>query len=267
MSESDYWSVLLLRGVLISGAAVAYWAFRRFVLGRDTKLIDGRKGLLVTLLFAIGVTSFIYSIFNTDAANTVFILAFNSVFAALLSWAIYGERPSRTTLLVIPATILGVVLIIGSGLGAGNWKGDLAALVAAFFIAFALVVSRSSRRDMRYAAALGSIGPAVIALPIVAGTGLQSEAPIWLVVNGALVIPVALICLAAAPMFVAAPIVAFGYLLETVFTPVWVWLIFGERPTTAALLGGLVILAALGVQAFDETGGRRRRARQPAERV
>ncbi|MDY8109592.1 DMT family transporter [Fulvimarina sp. 2208YS6-2-32] len=252
LSGSDYWSVLFLRSLLISGAAVGYWAFRRYVQGHETRLVDGWKGLFVTLCYAVGVTSFLYSVFNTTAANTVFILAFNSVFAALLSWVLFGERPSRTTMTVIPVTIAGVCLIIGSGLETGNWTGDLAALNAAFFIALALVVSRGSRRDMRYAAALGSILPALVALPIVLAEGFQSQAPVWLVLNGGLVVPIALICLAAGPMFVPAPLVSLGYLLETVFTPVWVWLVFDERPAALAFAGGGVILAALCVQTMAE---------------
>ncbi|EAU42748.1 hypothetical protein FP2506_07901 [Fulvimarina pelagi HTCC2506] len=265
LSESTYWSVLLLRGLLISGAAVAYWAFRRYWQGRATRLIDGWKGLLVTCLYAVGVTSFLIAVFNTTAANTVFILAFNPVFAALFGWLIVGEKPSRVTLTVIPVTILGVGLIMGSGFQSDNWIGDLAALAAAFFIAMGLVVSRHSRRDMRYASALGSIVPAMVAIPFVMGEGFQSEAPIWLVLNGAVVVPIALVCLAAGPMFIAAPLAALGYLLETVFTPIWVWIIFGEEPTSFALLGGVLILGALAVQAADEL--RRDRNRKLARKL
>ena len=38
---------------------------------------------------------------------------------------------------------------------------------------------------------------------------------------------------------------AMFYLLETILAPVWVWMIFTEQPTDAALLGGAIILAAL----------------------
>ncbi|MEN3791246.1 DMT family transporter [Fulvimarina sp. MAC3] len=266
LSESTYWSVLLVRGLLISGAAIAYWAFRRFALKQQTKLIDGWKGLLVTGLYAVGVTSFLIAVFNTTAANTVFILAFNPVFAALFGWLIVGEKPSRVTLTVIPVTILGVGLIMGSGFQSDSWIGDLAALNAAFFIAMGIVVSRYSRKDMRYASALGSVVPALIAIPFVMSEGFQSEAPLLLVLNGAVVVPFALVCLAAGPMFIAAPLAALGYLLETVFAPIWVWMIFGEKPTSLALFGGALILSALAVQAADELrrDGQRTRARKAA---
>jgi drug/metabolite transporter (DMT)-like permease len=36
-------------------------------------------------------------------------------------------------------------------------------------------------------------------------------------------------------------------LLEPVLSPLWAWLLHGERPTAWALLGGVVILAATGI--------------------
>jgi drug/metabolite transporter (DMT)-like permease len=38
-------------------------------------------------------------------------------------------------------------------------------------------------------------------------------------------------------------------LLEVVLGPLWVWLVLSERPGIATLIGGLVVLAAVGIQA------------------
>ena len=35
------------------------------------------------------------------------------------------------------------------------------------------------------------------------------------------------------------------FLLDVVLTPVWVWLIFDEIPTTQALIGGSIVFATL----------------------
>ena len=35
------------------------------------------------------------------------------------------------------------------------------------------------------------------------------------------------------------------YLLETILAPVWVWLIFGEVPSTASVAGGTIMVVAL----------------------
>ncbi|MBP0617336.1 DMT family transporter [Jiella mangrovi] len=253
LSESGFYTVVLVRGALSSLAAVFLWWLARRLGRASGPLIAGRLGLFVTGLYAVATLTFLVAVYETKAANVVFILALNPIFAALLSWAIAGEKPSRATLLAIPATLFGVLLIIGAGLEAGHWIGDLAALATAFLIALALTLARRSRQDMRYASALAAIVPALIALPfVVTGGGIESEAVGWLVVNGAILMPLALICLAAGPMFVPSPVVSMGYLLETVLAPIWMWLIFLERPSNLSLLGGGVIIATLGIHAFVE---------------
>jgi hypothetical protein len=39
-------------------------------------------------------------------------------------------------------------------------------------------------------------------------------------------------------------------LLEIVLGPLWVWLAYEERPTTATLIGGLVVVGAVVVQSW-----------------
>ncbi|MEE2952115.1 EamA-like transporter family protein [Fulvimarina manganoxydans] len=255
LSESGFWTVLCLRGIMTSVVALLIWAADRMLRGRKIPLIPGRIGALVTFIFCFANAGFVLSIYLTNPANVVFILAFNPVFAALFGWLIAGERPSRTTLLVIPVTIVGVAMIIGSGLETGNWIGDLVALATACLIALALTLARRSRQDFRYTSAIAAIGPSIVALPFFAGTGLESETFGWLFLNGAVVIPLAMILLAAGPLFVPAPLVSLAYLLETVFAPIWLWMLFGDRPTNLALCGGALIVAALLVQSLASLAG------------
>ena len=49
-------------------------------------------------------------------------------------------------------------------------------------------------------------------------------------------------------------------LLEVVLAPTWTWLIFQEQPSELGLIGGLILIAAMILQAAS---GMRRR-RQPA---
>jgi drug/metabolite transporter (DMT)-like permease len=42
---------------------------------------------------------------------------------------------------------------------------------------------------------------------------------------------------------------------ETIFGPVWVWLLFGETPPLTTLIGGVVILVAVVAMALAGAGG------------
>ena len=49
----------------------------------------------------------------------------------------------------------------------------------------------------------------------------------------------------AGPCLISGPTVGMFYLLETIFAPVWVWMIFKEAPSAQTLTGGGILLTAL----------------------
>ena len=248
LAGGDIWPVLFIRYSLAFGAALAVWGAVGLWRGRPVALLPGRTGLLVALFYGLAGTSFVTAVFNTTAANVVFILAFSSMFAALLGWLAFGLRPALQTLLTMAVMIGAVGLIVTDGLGSGNLAGDLAALAAAFFLASAITLTSVSGRGMGFAPLIGGVLAVALATAMSAGSGLSAAsitAPWWLILNGAVIIPLSFLCLAAAPRYIPAPEVAMFYLLETVLAPVWVWMIFGEAPTRLALAGGALLIASL----------------------
>lgn len=258
LSESDIWTTLFVRGVLTFTVALTVFILDRTFFPRGQKLLPGRAGLAATSLFALSACTFVYAVFHTSAGNVVFLLAFNPIFSALLSWRFGGERPRAHTFYVMPVMLIGVALIVGSGFASGNWEGDLSALLTAFLTAAGLTVARMSRADMRYASAIGTLLPALVATPIIVETGLHSESIGWLILNGGVIIPVAMICLALGPMFVPAPVASMAYLIETVLAPLWIWWIFAERPTNVALIGGFIVIGALVIHSLIDLATVRR---------
>jgi drug/metabolite transporter (DMT)-like permease len=80
---------------------------------------------------------------------------------------------------------------------------------------------------------------------MVSQNGYTVAVPGWIIFNGAVVTTLAFLCLANGPRFLSGPEVAMFYLLETVLTPIWVWLVFAERPSDPTLVGGIIIIASL----------------------
>ncbi|RIK88767.1 MAG: EamA/RhaT family transporter [Hyphomicrobiales bacterium] len=266
LSGGDVWSVLMLRSGTTLLAALCIWAVWRTLTPRAPALVPGKAGAAVAVFYALSSIAFITAVYNTSTANVVFILAFNTMFAALLSWVFLKERPGAATLAAMAAMILGVLVIVGDGIAAGNLFGDMMALAASFLIASAITISRASGRDMGFTPLVATLLPFMVALGFVAQQGgLQISAPWWIVFNGAVVMPLSFYCLATGPRYISAPEVAMFYLLETVLAPVWVWMIFSEAPSTRSLAGGAVLVAALVAHSLWQIaqGNRRRRAARP----
>ena len=93
LAAGNSWSILMMRSGTTFLAAIVIWLVWRSFDRNAPQLIPGRAGLIVAGLYGIGSITFITAVFNTSTANLVFILAFNTVFAALLSWIFLRERP------------------------------------------------------------------------------------------------------------------------------------------------------------------------------
>lgn len=266
LANGDAWSILLLRSGTTFTAAIVIWAVWRWLSAGAPALLPGKAGLAVAALYALASVTFMTAVYATSTANLVFILAFNTMFAALLSWVFLRERPRPATLAAMAAMIVGVLVIVEDGLSAGNFFGDMMALATAFLIAAAITVSRSTGRDMGFTALVAVVLPFAVAAAMVAQGGFRVEAPWWIILNGAVVMPVSFYCLATGPRFISGPEVAMFYLLETVLAPIWVWLIFTETPSTQSLIGGAILVVALLAHSLWRLSEGRRRAAALAAR-
>lgn len=261
LAGGDSWSILFVRSATTFLAGLVMWAIWRCLSADAPKLIPGREGLIVASLYGISSTMFVTAVFNTTTADLVFILAFNTMFAALLSWIFLRERPRPPTLFAMALMIVGISIIVGSSLGTGNLFGNVMATMAAFCLASAITVSRASGKDMGFTALIGVILPCTVAAVMVLKNGLHIAEPGWIIFNGAIVMPISFFCLANGPKYISAPEVAMFYLLETVLAPVWVWMIFSEAPSRNSLIGGsILILTLICHSLWQLRDGRRRRA-------
>lgn len=179
------------------------------------------------------------------------------VFVALGAWLILKEKPRRTTMVAIPAILIGVTLV--SGAGQGNAFGDspllgtgLAIAAAVFYAIFMLAFRHSNHEQAPGAgplleATLGGMLTTLLIAPFSEGIDFAVTWPAhgWLVtlaissqVIGWLLIGYALPRL---PAVETATII----LLQPALTMVWGALIFAERPSTLQILGAIVVLAGV----------------------
>ena len=261
-ADGDVWSMIVMRNISVFVMALIVWAGLNFVLRRKTVLIPGRIGLLIGLVYGINGLTFMLAVFNTSTANVVFILAFTSMFAAILSWIFLGERPSNATLLTMAAMVAGVLLIVHDGLSSGNVFGDAMALCSALLLAIALTLSRRSAADMGFVPLVAAVLSGVVALFFLPEGGLTVAEPVYILFNGLVLLPLAFWCLATGPRYLSAPEVGMFYLVETVLAPIWVWIVFAETPTTQTLIGGSVLILALLAHSLWQMRSKARAARQ-----
>jgi len=264
LAETSPWLMMLARSLVPLPLYLIIWRFLPSLHATPRWPFASETWVKVGIVYGLSQICFTLSVFNTSTANLVFILAFNPLLAALLSWWMIGERPKTVTWIAIFLTIAGVAIIVGGGLQAGTWFGDFFALGAAVTLALALTLSRKSEADMSLAPGFGGLVSAMFALPLVLAYYEPAGSWSWLMVNAAILVPVAAVTLAAAPRFIPAPQVGIFYLIETVLAPLWVWMVFGETITRQTMIGGAIVLAAItGHSIWQLRGHTRQQTVQP----
>src|SRR5919206_601887 len=108
-----------------------------------------------------------------------------------------------------------------------------------------LRLARSTGKNLVTSLAVGSLVSALFMSPWAEPATLSPGAWMWISLNGVIVVPLAGALIALGPRYLPAPEVAMFFLLDVVFTPVWMWLIFHELPTFRAFIGGLIVFFTL----------------------
>jgi drug/metabolite transporter (DMT)-like permease len=250
--------VLVLR--LVGGDLIAVAVFRGLLAGVVSLLglwlIRGRfpsfrvlrsgPGMVVALAQGLGLVTFCAAVQGTSAANALLMTATAPFMAAVLSWVLLRERIALSTWAAIGLAFAGVLVVSLGGLGAGRLAGDLMALANGAMLAVFYVALRKGRgQDMFPALIAGYFLGALLALPLARFAPMATPQVLWMVISGAVILPLAVGLLSLGPRYLTAPEVSMMTLLEIILGPLLVWAVLGENPGSASLSGGAMIVTAV----------------------
>lgn len=206
----------------------------------------GWPGFWLILVSAICQACTVGGLYFTTVANVTVIYATAPFLAAGLAWWLLGERVKLRTIAAGVASLAGVLIIVSGSVGHGHLLGDLLALTMTVTFAFMIVIPRAYRDvPMLPTTMLGAFATTLIFAPF--GSVGSLDLHNWSVLAGFGLtnFSIALFLFVAGARRIAAAEAALIGILEIVFAPFWVWLLFQERPGLAAILGGGVILVAI----------------------
>ena len=246
--EADPWTTILWRSIFGALFLLGFIAIRdrrkTFELFRRM----GGTGLVVALCFAAASTSFVIAVSLTTVANTLIILSTSPLLAALLGRVVLGERVRLRSWMAMAAALVGIIIMVSNSFARGSIAGDLVAFAIPLAFAIAIVITRRQREvRMTPATCLAAVFSALFALPFAAPLAVSTSDMGLLVLFGAVQLGVGLILFTAGARLAPAAEVALISVLETILGPLWVWIFLGENPGVPAVVGGVIVLAALTV--------------------
>lgn len=245
---TDSWVIVFWRSAFAAAFLLSFMLVRDGPRGTMALLSQiGLPSIGVALCFVVASTSFIVALAHTTVANILLIQAGAPLFAALITWALFGEWISRSTWAAIAAVIVGIaVMVSGSFTGRVSPIGDGLALAISLAMAIATVITRRHAHVR--------MTPAVFLAMLIACTiSASMSPPQWvdrtdiglLFAFGALNLGLGLALFVTGARLIPAALGGLVGSIEPVLGPLWVWLVHGETPGPRTLLGGALVLAAL----------------------
>jgi len=149
--------------------------------------------------------------------------------------------------IAIGVALAGMALFFVGKLEARGMAGNAMALLSSFFFAGLILILRRENRAAESAIIWGNVALTVALLPFVSGDlSLTSKSFGVLLFLGLFQIGLAYVCFVRGLKYVTATEASLTGMLEPVANPLWVFLFLGERPSTYAAAGAVIVLAAIG---------------------
>jgi drug/metabolite transporter (DMT)-like permease len=253
--ELTGWQVAGVRAAIAGLALIAFLpATRRRFTPRDA---------LVALIYAVTVILFVQANKLTTAANAIFIQSASPLFLVLLGPWLLKEPVRRKDVAFMVALAVGLSLFFVSldrpaATAPDPGLGNLVAAASCLSVALMLIglrgLERAGRDGGMPAVVAGNFLAFVVCLPF-AWPFTNARAADWLILAflGVFQIGLGYVLLLRGLRHLTALEAALLLNVEPVLNPLWAWLLHGERPGTAALAGGALILAAVVVRAWHDS--------------
>jgi len=251
-AQSYQWQYLFFRGLTIAGVIVIYLMAREGLAFINHFSRIGLVGLLGAVGLVTGMSGYILSITMTTVANTLFMLAAAPFIAAFLGIILLKEKVRYATWVSMAVGLVGILVMVLEGLGAGTLSGNLFGLVAASGMAVFSVCLRWRKQIPQFATiALAGCFCVLFSMLVLFLRNQTLAMPlgnIYLSMLHGFIVALGLILFSFSAKVIPAAELILLTRVEVVGGILWVYLpIFGinEIPSLPTVAGGVIVLGAI----------------------
>ncbi len=246
----DAFSVNLGRS-LFAAITVAVFTYKKGL------KLDGFT-LLISFLYAGTLSCFVFANKNTTAANAIFLQYTAPIYILILAPFILKEKFRASDLITVIVCLAGMSLFFLEPQNAANklasnvFLGNIAALASGIFFGLYFIFlrhPRSLQKNPALSVFYGNLIIVFLMLPLVLNNPpmqINSRDILAILFLGIFQIGIAYVLftngISKGVRSLDASIIGF---IEPLLNPIWVFFIVGEKPSGWAILGGVIILAAV----------------------
>lgn len=238
--------VAIIGGRSIFSSILLFLYVRRF----PTKWT--RWKVLASISHILTAGLFVFATKLTTAANAIFLQYTAPVYIVLLAAWFLHERPTRTDWFSMIIIFLGMLLFFGDKLSLNGLLGNLLAVLSGITLALMTVALRAQKDGSPVESILAAhIFMAVVGFPFVLKEAWTLTNWLIILYLGIFQIGLSLLVFSLAIKHIPALEATLISTLEPVLNPVWVFLFIGEQPGWFALVGGLIVLGGVALNAVS----------------
>ena len=263
LSGLDGGAMLAWRACLAGLVFLSIGLIARFKEEKGNRAHVSSFGFWSLVICQIGNASFFaFGIALAPVAVVLLAVATVPVIAALLGYFLLGELADRRVWTTIVLVFSGILMSVAGDIERGmnidfeTLLGACCGLAVAISLAFNFVIIRKNKTvPFELAIGLGALIAGCTAFYLwPAAWQVRGASLIYISVTGLIILPVSFFLLSKASRLTSAANVSMIMLLETVLGPLWVWLGIKETPNSLTLLGGVLVVGALGFFLYRQAG-------------
>jgi drug/metabolite transporter (DMT)-like permease len=257
MIKSTNWqplAILVGRNLFSSVALLLY--LRRFPIRWTRWKITAAVCHILTAFLFISSTKL------TTAANAIFLQYTAPLYIIPLGYWLLREKPSRTDWISMLVIFCGMFMFFGDKLTLNGLHGNILAALSGLTMALMTVALRAQKDGTPLESiVIAQVFTVIVGFPLL----LQQS---WTLTNALIIVYLGVFQIALAFVFFTSAIKHIPAIeatlistLEPILNPLWVLLFIGEKPGLFALIGGLIVLSGVAINAVSSA----RSAPPPAE--
>ena len=263
LSGLDGGAMLAWRACLAGLVFLSIGLIARFKEEKGNRARVSSFGFWSLVICQIGNASFFaFGIALAPVAVVLLAVATVPVIAALLGYFLLGELADRRVWATIVLVFSGILMSVAGDIERGmnidfeTLLGACCGLAVAISLAFNFVIIRKNKTvPFELAIGLGALIAGCTAFYLwPAAWQVRGASLVYISVTGLIILPVSFFLLSKASRLTSAANVSMIMLLETVLGPLWVWLGIKETPNSLTLLGGVLVVGALGFFLYRQAG-------------
>ena len=222
----------------------------------NTFFKSGIPGLIAGIFLGTGFASYVFAMYYTTVANTLFIITTETIFLAFFGYIFLKEKINFITFISILLGMSGVLLIVGSSLSiqtSEQFFGNIIAFIMPIsFAVLILIVRKFPEVDMIPLQLVAGIFAMIIGL-LLSPKIMVSPKDIFLgFLAGFFQVGFGFIFITIGARSTPSAFVGIIMLTEAVLGPFWAWMFANENPPLSVLIGGSIVITAVVLQFLNK---------------